>query len=155
MQFASAIAAALSMDDMSKKEIVQQMIYRLVLHEVGHTLGLNHNMRASTMSTLEDVKNPAKANKDGLANSVMEYPAFNYQLNPAQQTIYCDTKPGPYDDWVIEYGYSPSAVDYITEEVRLRKIAERSSQANLMFGNDADDMRSSGRGIEQRSWYRP
>lgn len=148
MQFASAIAAALSMDDMSKKEIVQQMLYRLVLHEVGHTLGLNHNMRASTMSTLEDVKNPAKANKDGLANSVMEYPAFNYQLNPAQQTIYCDTKPGPYDDWVIEYGYSPSAVDYITEEVRLRKIAERSSQANLMFGNDADDMRSSGRGID-------
>lgn len=148
LQFATAFASAMSMDEMSKQEIVEQMLYRLVLHEVGHTLGLNHNMRASTMSTLEDVKNPAKANKDGLTNSVMEYPAFNYQLNPAHQTIYCDTKPGPYDDWVIEYGYSPAAQDFITEEVRLRKIAERSNEPKLMFGNDADDMRSSGRGID-------
>ncbi len=148
LQFATAFAAAMSMDEMSKQEIVEQMLYRLVLHEVGHTLGLNHNMRASTMSSLEDVKNPAKANKDGLTNSVMEYPAFNYQLNPAQQTIYCDTKPGPYDDWVIEYGYSQGLEDYITEGLRLRKIAERSNEPKLMFGNDADDMRSSGRGID-------
>lgn len=148
LQFSMAFAAAMNMDEMSKKEMVEQMLYRLVLHEVGHTLGLNHNMRASTMSTMEDVKNPEKALKDGLANSIMEYPAFNYQLNPAHQTIYCDTKPGPYDDWAIEYGYSPAAADPITEELRLRKIAERSNEPNLMFGNDADDMRSSGRGID-------
>ncbi len=147
-QFANAFAAAMNMDEMSKNKMVQEMLYRLVLHEVGHTLGLMHNMRASTYSTMSDVKNPAIANKKGLANSVMEYPAFNYQLNPDQQTIYCDTKPGPYDDWVIEYGYSQAAQDNITEEVRLRKIAERSNQPDLMFGNDADDMRSSGRGID-------
>lgn len=148
VMFASAIASAMNMDEMSKNKMVEQMLYRLVLHEVGHTLGLTHNMRGSTMSTMQDVKNPQKVEKDGLANSVMEYPAFNYQLKPEEQTLYCDTKPGPYDDWVIEYGYSPAAHDFITEEVRLRKIAERSSQPNLMYGNDADDMRSSGRGID-------
>ncbi len=146
--FGSAAADAFGMDDAVKKEIVRQLLYRLVLHEVGHTLGLTHNMRASTMSSLADVKNPEKALNDGLTNSVMEYPAFNFQKNTKEQTIYCDTKPGYYDKWVIEYGYSPSVEDPILEELRLKKITDRSSDERLMYGNDADDMRSSGRGID-------
>lgn len=146
--FGTTAASALGMNDAVNKEIVKQLLYRLVLHEVGHTLGLTHNMRASTMSTMADVKNPAKVEKDGLANSVMEYPAFNYQLNPKEQTLYCDTKPGPYDYWVIEYGYSPSVEDPKLEEYRLKKITDRSTEPNLMYGNDADDMRMSGKGID-------
>ncbi|MBX7051431.1 MAG: zinc-dependent metalloprotease [Flavobacteriales bacterium] len=146
--FGTTAASALGMNDAAEKEIVRQLLYRLVLHEVGHTLGLTHNMRASTMSTMADVKNPAKVEKDGLANSVMEYPAFNYQLNPKDQTLYCDTKPGPYDLWVIEYGYSPALDDPKLEEYRLKKITERSTEPNLMYGNDADDMRMSGKGID-------
>lgn len=146
--FGSAAADAFGMDEAVKKEIVRQLLYRLVLHEVGHTLGLTHNMRASTMSSLADVKNPEKALNDGLTNSVMEYPAFNFQKNTEEQTIYCDTKPGYYDKWVIEYGYSPSVEDPILEELRLKKITDRSNDERLMYGNDADDMRSSGRGID-------
>lgn len=146
--FGSTAAAALGMETAAEKEIVKQLLYRLVLHEVGHTLGLTHNMRASTMSSLADTKNPEKVTKDGLANSVMEYPAFNYQLNPNEQTLYCDTKPGPYDLWVIEFGYSPAMSDDMTEELRLKKIAERSTDPKLMYGNDADDMRASGKGID-------
>lgn len=146
--FGSTAAQALGMGTAAEKDIVKQLLYRLVLHEVGHTLGLTHNMRASTMSSLADAKNPEKVAKDGLANSVMEYPAFNYQLNPNEQTLYCDTKPGIYDLWVIEYGYSPSMGDAMTEELRLKKIADRSTDPRLMYGNDADDMRSSGRGID-------
>jgi hypothetical protein len=146
--FGNAAADALGMDDAVKKEIVRQLLYRLVLHEVGHTLGLTHNMRASTMSSMEDVKNPEKVLRDGLTNSVMEYPAFNFQKDPKQQTLYCDTKPGYYDYWVIEYGYSPSVEDPILEELRLKKITDRSTDVRLMYGNDADDMRSSGKGID-------
>lgn len=146
--FGSTAADVLNMTDLAKKEMVQQMLYRLVLHEVGHTLGLTHNMRASTMSSLADVKNPEKVKKDGLANSVMEYPAFNYQANPKEQTLYCDVNPGPYDLWVIEYGYSPASADPIMEQLRLKKIAERSTNPLLMYGNDADDMRTSGHGID-------
>jgi hypothetical protein len=146
--FGAAAADAIGMDDAVKKEIVRQLLYRLVLHEVGHTLGLTHNMRASTMSSLEDVKNPEKALSEGLTNSVMEYPAFNFQKDPKQQTQYCDTKPGFYDKWVIEYGYSTSAEDPILEELRLKKITDRSNDARLMYGNDADDMRASGKGID-------
>jgi hypothetical protein len=148
MVFGSAAADALGMDDAVKKEIVRQLLYRLVLHEVGHTLGLTHNMRASTMSSMADVKNPEKALKDGLTNSVMEYPAFNFQKDPKQQTLFCDTKPGYYDYWAIEYGYSASVDDPILEELRLKKITDRSTDVRLMYGNDADDMRNSGRGID-------
>ncbi|MBL7942360.1 MAG: zinc-dependent metalloprotease [Flavobacteriales bacterium] len=146
--FGSTAAQALGMDDAAEKEIVRQLLYRLVLHEVGHTLGLTHNMRASTMQSVEDIKNVKKIEKEGLANSVMEYPAFNYQLDPANQSLYCDGKPGPYDLWVIEYGYSPALEDPIAEEYRLKKITDRSVDPRLAYGNDADDMRSSGRGID-------
>jgi hypothetical protein len=144
----STAAAVLGVDKAVEKEIVKQLLYRLVLHEVGHTLGLTHNMRASTMSSLADAKNPVKVEKDGLANSVMEYPAFNYQLKPSDQTLYCDTKPGPYDMWVIDYGYSQALSDPMAEQLRLKKITDMSTNPILMYGNDADDMRSSGRGID-------
>jgi hypothetical protein len=148
MVFGSTAAAVLGVDKAVEKEIVKQLLYRLVLHEVGHTLGLTHNMRASTMSSLADAKNPVKVEKDGLANSVMEYPAFNYQLKPSDQTLYCDTKPGPYDMWVIDYGYSQAMSDPMGEQLRLKKITDMSTNPLLMYGNDADDMRSSGRGID-------
>lgn len=148
VMFGTAAAAALGMDKAAEKEIVRQLLYRLVLHEVGHTLGLTHNMRASTMSTMADVVNPEKVLRDGLASTVMEYPAFNFQAKPEQQTLYCDTKPGPYDHWVIEFGYSQAMSDPIAEEFRLKKILDRSSNRELAYGNDADDMRSSGRGID-------
>ncbi|MDZ4823371.1 MAG: zinc-dependent metalloprotease [Flavobacteriales bacterium] len=146
--FGTAASSALGMDKAAEKEIVRQLLYRLVLHEVGHTLGLTHNMRASTMQSVEAVKDKEKIAKEGLANSVMEYPAFNYQLDPKQQSLYCDGKPGPYDLWVIEYGYSPAMDDPISEEYRLKQITDRSVDPRLAYGNDADDMRSSGNGID-------
>jgi len=148
MIFGATAATAFGMDKMVEKEIVSQLLERLILHEVGHTLGLTHNMRASTLQSPADVKNVQKIGEEGLANSIMEYPAFNYQLNPKEQSVYCDNRPGPYDFWVIEYGYSVAASDDFTEEYRLKRIADRSTDPRLAYGNDADDMRSSGHGID-------
>jgi Met-zincin len=50
--------------------------------------------------------------------------------------------------WVIEYGYSPALDDPLLEQLHLKKIAERSIDPKLMYGNDADDMRMSGKGID-------
>jgi hypothetical protein len=148
LAFGITASSALNMDQAAEKEIVRQMLYRLILHETGHTLGLMHNMRASTMLSPAEIKDKAKVAENGLCNSVMEYPAFNYATDPKDQTLYCDVNPGPYDLWVIEYGYSPGLSDPIAEKFRLNKIAERSSDPKLAFGNDADDMRSSGSGID-------
>ncbi|MBM3428949.1 MAG: DUF5117 domain-containing protein, partial [Bacteroidetes bacterium] len=148
MSLGSTIADAFSMGDAMKKEVARQLMYRLILHEVGHTLGLTHNMRASTLQKYEDIKNVEKVKKEGLANSIMEYPAFNYQLNEKDQAGYCDEFVGPYDWWVIEYGYSPALTDPTAEADRLKKITDRSVEHQLAYGNDADDMRSPGRGID-------
>jgi hypothetical protein len=148
MALGSTIADAFGMGDAMKKEVARQLMYRLILHEVGHTLGLTHNMRASTLQSFKDIKNVEKIKKEGLANSIMEYPAFNYQLNEKEQAAYCDENIGPYDFWVIEYGYSPALTDEDSEKARLKKITDRSTEHQLAYGNDADDMRSPGRGID-------
>ncbi len=148
LAFGMGAIEALDLGEAVKKDIVKQTLYRLVLHEVGHTLGLTHNMRASTLQTPEDIKNKDKIAKEGLCNSVMEYPSINFALNPEDQTAYYDQNPGAYDMWAIEYGYSPAADNEQAEEKRLNEILKRSSEPNLMYGNDADDMRATGWGMD-------
>lgn len=135
-------------EDASKEKFVKETLYRLILHEIGHTLGLTHNMRASTLLTFEEIQDPAVVAEKGMCNSVMEYPAVNYAKDPALATRYYDENPGPYDLWVIEYGYSPSMADAEKEEARLETILARSTEADLAYGNDGDDMRSPGKGID-------
>jgi len=149
MVLGSTIADVMGMGEAMKKEVARQLMYRLILHEVGHTLGLTHNMRASTLQSPSDIKNVEKIKKEGLANSIMEYPAFNYQANENEQAAYCDEFVGPYDMWAIEYGYSAGVNDASEESKRLNKITDRSSDHKLAYGNDADDMRSPGHGIDQ------
>ena len=131
--------------------LLQESIHYLILHEMGHTMGLMHNMKASNLHTPEELLNRELTQKTGLIGSVMDYPAVN--LPPANKNVsvqYCQTEPGPYDYWAIEYGYSISKSDPSEEEKRLTTIAERSIEKELAFGNDADDMRSPGKAIDPR-----
>lgn len=148
MLFGISAMRAMNMEKAAQKDFVKQTLSRLVLHEVGHTLGLMHNMRASTLLSPEEIKNKDIVAEKGLCNSVMEYPSINFALNKEEQTKYYDDNPGPYDYWVIDYGYSEALDDPIAEEARLEKILSKSNDPSLAFGNDADDMRSSGRGID-------
>jgi hypothetical protein len=148
MMFGLHSMRAMNMDKAVEKDFIKQSIYRLVLHEVGHTLGLSHNMHGSTLQTVADIKNKEKIDKEGLCNSVMEYPSVNFALDKKDQTLFYDVKPGFYDLWVIEYAYSQGLADPVAEEARLTAILNRSDDPRLAFGNDADDMRSSGGGID-------
>ncbi len=131
-------------------DLVRQSLTRLVLHEVGHTLGLNHNMKASSVFSPAQLKDKARLTDGWLGNSIMEYPAINNALNLQEQTLYYDEFCGPYDEWAIEYGYSEAIAEPSNEEARLNKILSRSADPMLAFGNDADDMRSNGNGIDPR-----
>jgi len=144
---ATAAMRAYNFTDEEHAEFVRQTLHRLVLHEVGHTLGMSHNMHASTMLSPDELKDAAKVAENGMCNSVMEYPSINFARNKAEQTRFYDDSPGPYDKWVIEYGYSVGLEDADAEASRLSAILERSTDPLLQFGNDADDMRSTGRGI--------
>jgi len=146
--FGNTALSLIDLEGIEKDKFLRESIQRLVLHEVGHTLGLNHNMKGSSIQSVEDLKNMEKMQREGMCNSVMEYPSINFALNKEDQTYYYDDKPGLYDHWVIEYGYSAGLEDEKAEKARLDKILAKSTDPKLVFGNDADDMRSPGKGID-------
>ena len=127
-------------------KIIEQSIIRLTLHEVGHTLGLNHNFKGSFLHNTEDVHKPEITSKVGVTSSVMEYPAINLAPLGYEQGDYYDIVPGPYDKWAIKFGYTPN----LTEEER-RSILSESNKPEYMFANDSEDMRSAGWGIDPRA----
>ena len=133
-----------------KKELIRQSLIRLVLHEVGHTIGLNHNFKSSHLHNNVDIHNKELTERVGLTGSVMDYTPVNLSLDTEKQGQYYSTVPGTYDDWAIEFGYSPSVKGLDQEKNRLDEILSRSTNPELLFGNDADDMRSPGKGIDPR-----
>ena len=118
------------------------------MHEMGHTLGLNHNMKSSQMLSPAEVNNKEITRKIGLMGSVMDYPAINVSADRSKQGDYYTTKAGPYDIWAIEYGYTPFTES--EEKAGLKNILSRSSDPKLAFGNDGDDMRSPGKAMDPR-----
>ncbi|RAJ11061.1 uncharacterized protein DUF5117 [Chitinophaga skermanii] len=129
-------------------EMHKQFLYYLILHEMGHTLGLNHNMKSSQLWSPAEINNKSLTRQYGQLGSVMDYPAINVALDKSQQGDYYTTKPGPYDLWAIEYGYVETTPE--NEKATLDKILARSTDPKLAFGNDADDMRSPGKAIDPR-----
>ena len=132
--------------ELNDPKIVEQAIKRLALHEVGHTLGLNHNFKGSYLHNNEDVHNPDITSNVGVTASVMEYPAINIAPLGVEQGDYYDTIPGPYDIWAIKYGYTPDL-----DEEELAEIIAEQNKPEHMFANDSEDMRSPGRGIDPRA----
>ena len=138
---------ALSTNDASpemKDEFLKQSLYYLVLHEMGHTIGLTHNMKATQLYSPTDIHNKTLTEKTGIQSSVMDYPSANISSDKNKQGYFFTQRPGPYDKWVIEYAYSQALSDSTAEENRLKSILSRSTEPPLMYGNDADDMRSPG-----------
>ena len=131
------------------KKLTEQALAGLILHELGHTLGLNHNMRATQQFNPVDIHN-ADITQGSITGSVMDYAPLNLAPPGISQGDFTDSRPGAYDDWVIEYGYSVALDEADAEEARLSAILARSTEAELAFGNDADDMRAPGRHIDPR-----
>jgi hypothetical protein len=121
----------------------------LILHELGHTLGLNHNMKASQVFTIDELADADFVAANGLTGSVMDYAPVHLTALGQQQAGFYDVKPGAYDDWAIEFGYSP-ALDGPDGEAKRVALLNRSTEPQLVFGNDADDMRAPGAGIDPR-----
>src|SRR4029077_7598633 len=120
------------------EELINQAIKETVMHEVGHTLGLRHNFKASTMLKNEDLHNTAITRKQGLVGSVMDYNATNLAPKGVKQGDYFTTTIGPYDYWAIEYGYKPLSGGTEGEVEKLQEIAKRGASAGLDYATDED-----------------
>ena len=107
------------------------------MHEVGHTLGLRHNFRASRAYTDAQLSDPAFTRTHALTGSIMEYAPINLAAPGAPAVAPFQTTLGPYDYWAIEYAYKPLAAE--TEKADLERIAARNSEPELAFGTDEDN----------------
>ena len=115
---------------------VDMFLKSVAMHEVGHTLGLRHNFRASTVYTESELSDPQFTATHGIAGSVMEYNPWNLAVKGERQGEYTMSTLGPYDYWAIEYGYQelPAA----QEGADLEKIAARSNEPWLAYSTDED-----------------
>ena len=110
----------------------------IVLHEVGHTLGLRHNFRASTVFTQAQLDDPAFTAANGVAGSVMEYNAVNIAAKGKKQGAYNMTATRPLrllGDRVRLQGDRPARA---TNSRRLARIAARNSEPLLAYATDED-----------------
>ena len=143
--FGKLATEALDLNENEISRLYEEDLYQLILHEVGHTLGLNHNFAASTLHNNSDVHNPEITYKEGLSSSVMDYHALNIAPLGVEQGQYADVKPGKYDILAIKYAYTPKL-----SKKDLNNMLEKYSSNEYLFGNDGDDMRSPGKGIDPR-----
>jgi len=90
-------------------ELMGELMRYVVAHEVGHTLGFQHNMKASAMYTLDQVRDRAWVKQNGHTPTLMDYSRFNYVAQPEDSIDVADLIPkiGPYDKWATRWGYAP------------------------------------------------
>jgi hypothetical protein len=128
-------------------DLMGELMRYVVAHEVGHTLGFQHNMKASSAYTIEQIRDPKWVKEMGHTPSLMDYSRFNYVAQPEDKIDPADLIPkiGPYDKWATMWGYKPipEARTPDQEKPTLDKWArEQDEKPYLRFsteGNDGSD----------------
>lgn len=94
-------ARALKLDD----DLIGETMRRVISHEVGHALGLPHNMQASSAYPVDSLRSGSFTNRMGIAPTIMDYARQNYIAQPGDENIRFIRKIGPYDKYAINWGY--------------------------------------------------
>ena len=129
-------------------DLMGNLIRFVSSHEVGHTLGLRHNMGSSSRTPVEKLRDKAWVEANGHTASIMDYARFNYVAQPEDRISRKGLFPriGDYDKWAIEwgYGYVPGKDEEEEKKILSRKFEERYAQnpriwfGTYEYGNQAD-----------------
>lgn len=135
-------------------EYIGAAIRDLVMHEIGHTLGLRHNFKASSAMPYERLNDTTYTRRHGLTVSVMDYAPVNLSPDPRRQGHYFNVEVGAYDVWAIRYAYEPVAAEPAdgalafaggpsaaveAEREALRRIAAQAAEPLHAYGTDEDN----------------
>ncbi|MEH6537779.1 MAG: zinc-dependent metalloprotease [Psychroserpens sp.] len=121
-------------------EEIGEMMKMVIAHEVGHALGLPHNMSASKAYDVESYRNGAFTQEFGIASTIMDYARYNYIAQPGDQNIRFIRQIGPYDTYAINWGYRmiPGASSADAELTTLDKwILEKAGDPKYVFGKQS------------------
>ena len=125
----------------TSEEEIGEMMRRVISHEIGHALGLPHNMKASAAYSVDSLRSGSFTQKMGIATTIMDYARYNYIAQPGDENIRFVRQLGPYDDYAIEWGYRYYIGETSeTEKVSLKKMVdEKSMNPIYMFGSGGND----------------
>lgn len=125
----------------TSEEEIGEMMRRVISHEIGHALGLPHNMKASAAYSVDSLRSGSFTQKMGIATTIMDYARYNYIAQPGDENIRFVRQLGPYDDYAIEWGYRYYIGETSeTEKVSLKKMVdEKSMNPIFMFGSGGND----------------
>jgi hypothetical protein len=149
LSFAYSVLATRGIFGKGKPDLdgfVDEGIIDLVCHEVGHTLGLRHNFKGSTVYIEEQLQNKKFTEEYGITSSIMDYTPINLAPIDGKQGSYFQNQVGEWDKWVIEYGYS--IFDTEEEKEKLEDIASRCTEPLYDYGTDEDTYGLSTRGVD-------
>jgi hypothetical protein len=129
-------ARGMELDSPQADALAQAYVKDVMMHEVGHTLGLRHNFRASTVYDLKQIQDPNFTKINGVTSSVMDYNPYNISPKGEKQGEYVMSTLGAYDYWAIEFGYKQFPPGQ--EAQGLAQILAKASQPELQFDSDED-----------------
>jgi hypothetical protein len=112
-------------------DFVMQAVKWVTMHEVGHTLGLQHNFRSSASTPNAQLHDRAFADNGGLYSSVMEYPGVNVAAPGRPNGYFYTPGIGSYDRWAISYAYTNDAAD-------ANRIARQAADRKHLYGTNAE-----------------
>ena len=125
------------------EEEIGEMMRRVISHEIGHALGLPHNMKASSAYPVDSLRSGKFTQKYGIASTIMDYARYNYVAQPGDENIRFIRQLGPYDDYSIEWGYRYFGKSSDEEKEILKKIVDsKSLNPVYMFGGYGNDPNS-------------
>lgn len=127
------------------ESLMGDLIAYVVMHEFGHTLGLRHNMRASSSVSIAQLRDPKWTAEHGTAPSVMDYARNNYVAQPGDGVTQLGPKLGAYDYFAIEWGYGiiPGATTPEAEKPALNALASKqTTNPALRFGGASESGRT-------------
>ena len=131
-------------------EEIGEMMRMVISHEVGHALGLPHNMAASYAYPVDSLRSGTFTQKMGIAATIMDYARYNYVAQPGDKNIRFIRQLGPYDHYAINWGYRkiPNIKDPEQEVNTLDKwIEEKGDDPIYRFGGERFDPSAQTEGI--------